>query len=594
MLDFIEKNKSDDEDHKSEHTGSVSLSDGEPEDEGFTYLERDLDVKVEMNNLLDYSVISKIFCLLHSNNNSSITIKLNELKRDNILKFIVKIFERITNNLKSDWIFYQYEYLYIINQFMNDKFFLNDPNFAPLKNVFSIIIKNYFVTLRKNKLLALESLFRVPSAIIKDQILNNYETVIVESREEEYKPEEQELFEKEERSSVEGKDCEYDSNMFFEILDSNKKKNKKLKKAEKIEEEEKYYKSPEKRKLNLEESVEDVVVWTENEDLILIKNYIEFKDFDNLYDILEKLFPSKNKREIKHRIKTLKLKKGEKKAMKMLKKIHKKKNKKREKEQLFNIIIELSDDCKNEVQKHKIEKTIISLKEQLESFKVKKGLLDNSPELECVLIPTSNEEIDMMNDSKFKNFIKNLGLLPPDNAEDSEVEDGEGDNTCIGKYWKVNPKNDSTDLGIIIEKLDNFMGVINENVEVEDPERDRERDKDRERVRDRKKEKKKDKKKKKHKNSEDEDIDNIIEAIKYTDNKSIAESEAVYENNFFANDSHTMSHAEKSIAGSVAKSRNTFYEKSVNEYESEKKDTSKKRKKLRKGLREEEDNLDGY
>ena len=267
-----------------------------------------------------------------------------------------------------------------------------------------------------------------------------------------------------------------------------------------------------------------------------------------------------------NRIKTLKLKKGRERGMEKFKKIHKKKKEREEK--FFNVIIELSDECRNEAKKNKIEKTIFSIREKLESYKLKKGLLDNSPEIDCVLIPSTNEEIDTFKDKKFKEFIRNLGFVPPEdeyendivieekeytNNEDMINVDKEKDeiknnheeklekidlqiiqddeskiinkmnkNYNMNKFWKINPKSDSTDIEIMIEKLQNFEKVINENMIVNDE------------YEEKKKKHKKDKKHKKKKHKKDKknrkDKKNKKEKNKERENEIESESEKESEN----------------------------------------------------------------
>ena len=68
--------------------------------------------------------------------------------------------------------------------------------------------------------------------------------------------------------------------------------------------------------------------WSDKTDLILIKNYDDYKDFENCEERLCVLFNSLNftqftKRDIKQRIKILKLRKGQKKAEELYNKLYK-------------------------------------------------------------------------------------------------------------------------------------------------------------------------------------------------------------------------------------------------------------------------------
>lgn len=297
---------------------------------------------------------------------------------------------------------------------MSNSLFSNDAYFSNIKNIFSLVTKNFFELFNtKNKLVIIESLFRFSGPMHKNQILSNYECTEIA---EEYEPNgnsntlnnaSRNNFSENNQSNLNAEnkqnysdgeaDAVYDGKILFERdLEDNQIKKPKNKKKE----EENYLE-------NLE-----LVKWTENEDLVLIDNYFEFKDSEDYLDILDKLFPLKTLKDIKNRIKTLKLKKGQEKAMKVLLKIHEKKKEKEE--NLFNVIIELSDECRNEAKKQKIEKTISAIKEQLKSYKLKKDLfISDSPEIDCVLIPTSSDEIDVFKNKKFMEFIKNIGFVPP-------------------------------------------------------------------------------------------------------------------------------------------------------------------------------------
>jgi hypothetical protein len=514
MEEFIEGK--DGEEDKSEHTGSVCLSD----DSDHEYLERELDVNEETKLLLEYSIITRIFSIFNQANPNSLITTLNELKRENVVKFIVKLFERIIKKIKEPWVFYQMEYLYTIHYLLNESIFTTDPYFLSLQKILHEITKSFFTAMSSNKLLAIESLFRFPNAIIKDSILSNYDAPVEEynfTTENEYVG--NNLYEAEE---------EYDGNNIEMVkVTEDKKMEKKQNKPAK------------------EDSIkQDNAVWTENEDLLLIRNYFEFKDYPDIESLLDKLFPLKSFREIKSRMKTLRLKKGEKKAMKMFKKIYKKRKEKDEK--LFNIIIELSDECRDENKKNKIQKTLNSLRGQLESYKVRKGLLDNSKEVECVLIPNSEEEVNILEDNKFKHIIKNIGL----------VHDG--------KSWSVDPKSDTYEISIIIDKLDNLERVIQENVEVEDEEREQERIKAK---KEKKLKKKKDKKHRKRK-QEFEMKEEDKESDQFNRENYSKQSQSV-KNEYSIN--------------LCSKTKQEDYEYPL--------ESSKKKKKLKKGLKEPDEDL---
>lgn len=449
MNDFIERGQNDDEeDNKSEHTGNVSLS----EDEVVQFIEKDLDLNTEFNILLDYSIISKIMLFITKNWETSEN-QLNfttNLKKNPVVKYIIKLFGRIVNDLKSSWIFFQIEYLLIFNDLLNDKQFCSDLYFINLVNIINEIVNNYFKLMDTNRLLAVESLFRYSGPVERDYILNNYEISYSANI---YNYDDEDLDKRVVYDEGENyyntknndKDIEYEGHINFE---------KEIEKSIKL-------------RKNSDLSIPDLKQWTENEDILLIQNFIEFGKLKEYLDILDKLFQDKSKKDIKKRIKVLKLKKGEKKAMRMVKKLHNKSKPKTSK--ITDIIIELSEDFKDEYKKKKITVALNLLKEQLESYKIKKGLLNSEAEIDYLLIPTTEEEIDMYTDTNFISFIKNLGLLPPDenlNENNNETNLETKNKKDKSKFWKLNPKSSLTDIGILIEKLENYQRELAENTDI--------------------------------------------------------------------------------------------------------------------------------
>jgi len=535
---FIENDGQND--NKSEHTGSVDLS----EDDKDQYIERDLSVNEETKTIIvDYAVISKIMILLKKD---KFLENSNNSKSNYIYRIITKLFERIVNKIDSGWIFYQLEYLNIFNFLLNNKDFDTNLVYHDLKAVIEKVVKSYFDLLKTNKLLIIESLFRFQNSIIRDDIFNNYEAIVVDEKDDNRDFDNNEF----------EKDLEYDGIMEFEkdpdaelALNNLKKKKKNNYNKEQNENM--------KKLLNDDREDEDMEEkWTESDDIILIENYKEFSEFTNFYEILEKLFPFKTKSDLRHRIKDLKLKKGLERAYKQVKRLHAPKEVskpvKDNQNQLFNLIIDLSDECKKPEKKIKIEKTILSLKQQLESYKIQKELEytrqkqlkeqekllvdkehkehkeEHKGEIECILIPTSEEEHDVMLDDKFQLFIKTLGFVPPssndDNIDLENVQELEYTNVnsveklfpvkkSSSNYWSLDSNKNCLDIEILIEKLDNFEKIINDNIE----EYNEDREKEREKVVSKKKLKNKSKKHKhKHKSKysdEDDDVDDDLDEI---------------------------------------------------------------------------------
>jgi hypothetical protein len=338
---FIEKNSDNEDSKEDQKESSISLS-----SDDYDYKEREVDLKNEIRIVVEYNIISKILYVLS---------EFKNIKSSNLLRIIAKLFTRIIET-DNTWIFYNIEFLNVFHNLTNDSVFKNNLLYKELYDCINQILKKFFSVFKTNKLLLVESLFKFNSAIIKDEILNNYE---VHENNDNYLYVRQDLDIEKER--IYGEDVHYDENNPFFTQDLEKKKDKK----------------------KIDEEIKEK--WSKNEDLLLIENYLKFKEIDNYMEILEGLFIDKNKKDIKKRIKKLKLKKGEAKAMKRLKKLHKNDKNKEDKENhvsfnlnkenLFNIIIDLSDKCKDENIKTNMDKTLTSLKQQLQTYNLRKDLL---------------------------------------------------------------------------------------------------------------------------------------------------------------------------------------------------------------------------
>ena len=272
---YLENKKIDHEYEINNYNSQSSIS---YSSDDYEFKERDVDLKNEIMIILDYDVISKI---LHA------LLEYKTIKSINLIRILAKLLNRVIE-LEGTWIFYNIENLNIFHMLINDHEFINNLFYRELYESINKILKIYFDLFKVNKLLLIESLFRFNSAVQKDEIINNYE---LKEQNDNYLYVRQDLELEKER--IYGEDEQYEgNNLFF----SNKiKKNKDI----------------------------ESVKWNLNEDIILIENYLKFKEIDNFMDILEGLFMNKKRKDIKKRIKKLKLKKGETKAMKRLNKIHK-------------------------------------------------------------------------------------------------------------------------------------------------------------------------------------------------------------------------------------------------------------------------------
>lgn len=247
------KNKHDDEEYlekiykEAENENNSNKEEEESdnsEDDMFYFKERTIDVKFEFSSMIDYNVIMKLFLLIVKDNKLVNHINPHFYA----LKYLNRIFARIFR-FNNEWIFYNIEVLNIIqtilnklpgtvssNNFSFDKIYKNsakntsintveisnndtgiifevDVNYEqdkkqePLNQIRDWLLrisKSFFTELKKNKLLAIECLFRIPSHSTKDFILNNYEEVIADVEDEN---------EKQDENSV--KENEYDGTFAF-------------------------------------------------------------------------------------------------------------------------------------------------------------------------------------------------------------------------------------------------------------------------------------------------------------------------------------------------------------------------------------------
>ena len=93
-------------------------------------------------------------------------------------------------------------------------------------------------------------------------------------------------------------------------------------------------------------------------------------------------------------------------------------------------------------------------------------LSNTGKEIDCILVPTSTEEEEALNNEKFKNFIQNLGFKKrkTTTSKDENFNNITVDISEEQKYWQLDKNCTSGDIEIIIEKLDNFEKVLNENI----------------------------------------------------------------------------------------------------------------------------------
>lgn len=165
----------------------LSLDEESEQEEKF--VEKGFNFVSEISILVDYTVISQYMSI----------VKNKEYKKSPGLLNKVKIlFNRILHQIKAAWIFFQFEYMLIIQDFINKGVVNNSlmKGILPtggnsliaseraieyeeeqLKSTFTLILRQFLDVYQKNRLLGVECLFRFSSREHKDSILTNYESM---------------------------------------------------------------------------------------------------------------------------------------------------------------------------------------------------------------------------------------------------------------------------------------------------------------------------------------------------------------------------------------------------------------------------------
>ena len=481
---------------------------------------RDINVSDEAKCLVNYSIINKIFSIFKNVagtlvDNFDLSKKLIEIKNNQrgILKYIMKLFERIAIKTKCYWIFFNIEYMVLFNRLLNDQYFRNEPAYKSFKDVIEKILDEYFAVFKKNKILPIECLFHIEGLSLVEAIMNNYEypedKVATNYNKHYYggitKKNELEGFisDNDNKNQDEGEgdenkndseDEEYykpgETELFVRKKEEKKKKLKKNKKDEDNADNED------------KEENENVIEWTEDMDKKLMDYYFANidKDRSNIDAIVEDLIDVELKdfnidfkiKDIRQRLHKLKVKKGQKRAMKKFNKIHhisepmdidsdhsknkdknedkdndrhqhkhkhkknKENNKKYNNDSISNYIYKISDKSKDIEYKTKLENCFNFIKEQLISFKKKINILgdttnDNDKDkdgIQCELIPTSADDMNMLKDDDFKNLLFSVGFYFDNDTEYLTL-----------KSDKIN------DIDLINENIELYKNIIEENVE---------------------------------------------------------------------------------------------------------------------------------
>lgn len=548
---YLEKVLKQVDDENNDQDESVSSIEDAP-----VYKERALDIKEEFTSTLDYNVILKFFLIIN---------KEGKLVKESdghyfAIKYINKIFMRIFK-LEYQWIFYNIEILNEIQQVLsklpdtNSKMFSNKDSVnimsliteinskfddkksttiarPIIKNNFDIndnqdssskvvsnsssllndfkeiclkISNSFFTTLKTNKLLAIECLFRFTNSITKDHILNNYEEF-------------EEKVDLEVADDING-DFEDEQEYYDGLLEFNKaeddeeeergkknkkNKNKNEKKAKKIrdnhsnsnynynDEDDEVKDNEAKDKDKDKDETRLSPFWNKAEDILLVDTYKEHNEEDDFDNTLISTFPTKELGMIKERIKVLKIKRNINKAYLRIERIYdnnskvktskeKQKAYKAAKENLFNIILDLNEECRDEQFKDSLFRFIDNLIEQLRKYSIKVTLLEGSNDSDFVFTSSSVEELNLTNSSLVEPFLLNIGFVKvfSRNETNNNVDKGMIDENDYNDIFSWALKTEfclnSTELNILIEKLEKFRQTLVSNLNLVNERREKEK-----------------------------------------------------------------------------------------------------------------------
>ena len=490
-------------DNESNEYGENDFSDDDSEDSDVKEISRDINVNDESKCLVNYHIIDKIFSIFKNVSgalvdNFDLSRKLIELKNNQrgILKYIMKLFERIAIKTKCSWIFFNIQYLVLFDRLLNEPTFKNEQAYKLFKDVIKKILDDYFTIIKKNKMLPVECLFHLEGLSLTDAIMNNYEypeDKICNDNKHYYgginKKNEFEGFISEDNdykineNEIENKN-ESEEDVYYkpgetELFSSKKKK------VEKEEKKKKLFNKGKNLEINEDENNSEVekneIKWTKDMDQILIDYYFNKinEDRSNIKEIIDDLINKELKdfnlelkiKDIKYRLHKLKVKKGKKRALKKFNKIHnilmdienesndeKEKdkdknledNKKNTYKKISDFIMKLSDKSSKEIEfRINLNKCLDSIKEQLIAYKKKVNILDNqSNDIKCELIPTSKAEMILLKDEDIKNLLFSEGFYFNEDTE-----------------YLTLKKNKINEIDLINENIEIYKNIIDENID---------------------------------------------------------------------------------------------------------------------------------
>ena len=261
--------------------------------------------------------------------------------REEVNTWVCSFIKKVVIDCEADWIFFQLEYLQIFDDILSDK--LAQYRYKEIYEISLMITERFFKLFSTNTLLPVEALFRVREKRIKNLIVSNY----TEVEQETYHPEVVEDYEQPTNQAAK-------------------------------------------------------VTWTLEEDEILLKNFSAFQGTASCYDHLANLLSDKTSKDIKKRVKQLKLEKGLETAKEILKNMHT--------DEFRNVFQDALDVFEKYSRGEILVKTRQILQEHSEFYSL-------FPGAEFAVVPKSNLDFDLFNDGLFCNFLMGLGLQQPRSGE---------------------------------------------------------------------------------------------------------------------------------------------------------------------------------
>ena len=249
----------------------------------------------------------------------------------------------MVNECEAEWIFYQLEYLQIFDEILCDR--LAPVKYKEIYEIVNVLVERFFKLFAKNKLLPVECLFVVKERNIKNQILSNYE-------------------------EIPGLDAENDRNIEIELEDTGKRSK---------------------------------TVWNKEEDQVLIENYPTFKDMYNVFDLLADLIVGKTSKQIKKRVKFLKLSKGRQKATEIMNSNHE--------DDSYRDLFKDAVDAFEKHGKDTIIDEISKIAKDLDEFSQMFG------NAEFVVVPVEDYQFGLYANKEFGNLLISLGFRSPGQGE---------------------------------------------------------------------------------------------------------------------------------------------------------------------------------